>query len=150
MELSIRAATTADHPALAAIFRAASLSNDGDREQLLAEPELLELDPDWLEASDVRVATVDGRVVGFASARRTGGSVAELDDLFVDPAWMRRGVARALMAATVARVKESGVTRLEVSANHHAVPFYEAIGFVVDGVVDTRFGPTPRMVLGLG
>jgi hypothetical protein len=39
------------------------------------------------------------------------------------------------------------VTRVEVSANDHALAFYEAVGFVQIGMVDTVLRPVPRMHL---
>ena len=65
------------------------LSNEGDRALIAAHPE-------FLVFSDVRRAAdscaVDGdRVLGFATTLVAG--VDELTDLFVDPDWMRRGIA---------------------------------------------------------
>jgi hypothetical protein len=46
-------------------------------------------------------------------------------------------------AVEICRV--GGGRRIVVSANEHAVPFYERCGFVVDGVVATRFGQAQRL-----
>jgi GNAT superfamily N-acetyltransferase len=149
VDLSIRTARAADQDALADIFRLASLSNDGDRDNLLAHPELLAFDVAWTNNSRVRVAIVAGDIVGFATTRPLVDGSVELDDLFVDPGWMRRGVARALMSDAVAAAREEGLSRIEVSANVHATAFYDTAGFVTAGTVDTPFGPTPRMHLDL-
>src|SRR3954467_8428790 len=94
--IGVRAATAADEPAVAPIFRSASLSNDGDREVLLAHPEALVLPDGLLDRGRTRVATSpDGTVVGFAGTRPTERGVLELDDLFVDPRARRAGAARA-------------------------------------------------------
>jgi GNAT superfamily N-acetyltransferase len=82
-----------------------------------------------------RVAVVDGHIVGFATL--VGN---ELEDLFTDPDWMRRGIASALV-----RDAASTVPRIEVTANSHALPFYEAVGFVHDGVTETSGGTAYRM-----
>ena len=37
------------------------------------------------------------------------------------------------------------MTRIDVAANPHALAFYEAVGFVVDGVAETEFGVGTRM-----
>jgi hypothetical protein len=37
-----------------------------------------------------------------------------------------------------------------VTANHHALAFYEKVGFVADGEVETRFGAGLRMHLDVG
>jgi ribosomal protein S18 acetylase RimI-like enzyme len=149
VHLLVRDADLADAGALRPIFRRASLSNEGDRDNLLAHTQLLEFDATVVERDRVRVAVVNGDVVGFATTRTVDAHTAELDDLFVDPDWMRRGVARALMADAIAALHQQGVTRVEVSANVHAVGFYESVGFARDGIVETPFGPTPHMHLEL-
>ena len=83
--------------ALADIYRRASLSNPGDRDRLLAHPEYLVLEPDGLAEGRTHVAEEDGSVVGFATWAETYDGGMELEDLFVDPKWMRRGIATALV-----------------------------------------------------
>jgi GNAT superfamily N-acetyltransferase len=130
------------------VFRRASLSNEGDRGNLLAHPETLE----WAAPvgdGRTRVAVVaDHRLVGFATTSPTADGV-ELDDLFVDPDWMGQGVGRALVEDLVTSARRNDCRRVTVTANEHAVAFYERTGFVRRGVVDTMFGPAPRMTMEL-
>ncbi|MBV9919300.1 MAG: GNAT family N-acetyltransferase [Pseudonocardia sp.] len=135
----IRRAEPADLDAIRAIFRAASLSNEGDRATLLTHPEVLEFAGDAVAEGRVRVAVL-GAVAGFATFS-PGADAWELDDLFVDPAHMRRGVATALVRHLQG---EADVPWIEVTANPHAMAFYRSVGFVDDGVAKTRFGPAPR------
>jgi GNAT superfamily N-acetyltransferase len=146
--VEIRAGRPGDTGAMEGVFRRASLSNAGDRAALLAHPEALRLSEDLVGRGRARVATLaDGTILGFASTRPTQAATLELDDLFVEPAWMRHGVARALIHAIGAQAAVEGVTRVEVTANEHALGFYRAVGFVVDGPADTEFGPGLRMHL---
>jgi GNAT superfamily N-acetyltransferase len=139
----IRRAERDDLPAIQEVFRSASLANEGDREVLLAHPEALEFSGDAVAAGHVRVAVDDGAVVGFATITPSADAW-ELDDLFVAPAHMRRGFATALVRHLLA---EADVAAIEVTANPHAMAFYRSVGFVDDGVAQTRFGPAPRMRL---
>jgi N-acetylglutamate synthase-like GNAT family acetyltransferase len=93
-----------------------------------------------------RVATADHHVVGFATTVHAG-RVLELEDLFADPNWMRRGVGHRLVRDVVAVAEREHVQRVEVTANPHAPAFYERVGFVHDGEVETRFGAGARMHL---
>jgi ribosomal protein S18 acetylase RimI-like enzyme len=68
----------------------------------------------------------------------------------VDPDWMRRGIGRALVSDTAATARARNLSRIEVTANDHALAFYEAVGFVRDGTVSTPFGSAPRMHLDVG
>jgi GNAT superfamily N-acetyltransferase len=142
---TIRRAVMADMEQLQGVFLRASLSNDNDREPLLAHPQ-------WLVVSDARIqdgrmrAAVDHRdaVVGFASYQITDG-VAELEDLFVDPPWMRRGVGAALVLEIAELLRLLDFERLEVTANPHAMAFYQHMEFVFDHMVETEFSEAPRM-----
>jgi GNAT superfamily N-acetyltransferase len=144
----IRLGTSADLPAASSVYRRASLSNAGDRDNLLAHPEYLILGPAGLAAGRTYVAEEDGRLTGFATWVQTAGP-AELEDLFVDPDFMRRGIATALVSRIAEVVRAQGAERLEVTANPHALGFYRAAGFIDCGVAETDFGAAPRMVLAL-
>jgi GNAT superfamily N-acetyltransferase len=144
----IRLGVPADLPAASDVYRSASLFNAGDRDNLLAHPEYLILGPEGLAEGRTYVAEEGGSVVGFATWIETA-SVVELEDLFVDPAWMRRGIAAALVERIADVLRARGVERLEVTANPHAMGFYRAVGFVDCGVAETVFGTAPRMVLAI-
>jgi GNAT superfamily N-acetyltransferase len=149
MSCSVRAARAGDRPALAEIYRRSSLSNAGDRPHLLEHPDALELPWSDRAAERTRVAIEDGRIVGFATVE-TDGDHASLEDLFVDPASMRRGIATALLDDVVAAARARGVSRLDVTANSHALEFYVQAGFRDTGVAHTRFGAGRQMHLELG
>jgi GNAT superfamily N-acetyltransferase len=142
----IRLGTPADLAAASAVYRRASLSNDSDRANLLAHPEYLVLGPEGLAEGRTHVAVSDGAVVGLASWAEVSG-IVELEDLFVDPDYMRRGIASALVGRVAQVLGARGVERLEVTANPDAMRFYRAAGFVDYGVAETAFGTAPRMVL---
>jgi len=133
----IRSSTAADLVAILDVFRRASLSNEGDREWIETHPDEFGIDESNVIEGRSRVAVVDGRIVGFATL--VGD---ELEDLFIDPGWMRSGIASALV-----RDAAAAVPRIEVTANSHALPFYEAIGFVHEGVTETSGGTGYRMYL---
>lgn len=139
IDIIIRSAVAGDVNALRDIFLRASLTYEGAGELMAAHPGWFVWDDAMLPFA--LAAVVDERVVGFASARPVGDFL-ELEDLFTDPDWMRQGVASALIADIARR----GL-RIEVSANPHALGFYESAGFVVSGITDTEGGPVPRMYL---
>ena len=144
----IRLGTCADLAAATSIYRRASLSNAGDRDNLLAHPDYLILGPEALAEGRTHVAEEDGLLVGFVTWVETAGTI-ELEDLFVDPGYMRRGIATALVNRIAEVLRARGVQRLEVTANPHALGFYRAAGFIDCGVAETEFGTAPRMVLGI-
>jgi GNAT superfamily N-acetyltransferase len=144
----IRVGTPADRPVLADVYRRASLSNPGDRDRLLAHPEHLVLDPEGVTEGRTHVAEEGGAVVGFATWAETDDGM-ELEDLFVDPNWMRRGIATALVNCIADVVRSRGADTLEVTASPDALEFYRAVGFVDIGVAETAFGSAPQLLLRL-
>jgi GNAT superfamily N-acetyltransferase len=145
----IRLGTPADLAALTDIYRRASLSNPGDRDRLLAHPEYLALEPDGLTEGRTHVAEEGGSVVGFATWAETDGGSLELEDLFVDPQWMRRGIATALVDRIADVLRSRGADTLEVTASPDALGFYRSVGFIDVGVAQTSFGSVPLLRLKL-
>ena len=82
------------------------------------------------------IAEVDGQAAGFALYFPTystwrGRSGIYLEDLYVDPAYRRRGIARSLVARLARLVVERRWGRLEWSVldwNEPAIAFYRALG----------------------
>jgi ribosomal protein S18 acetylase RimI-like enzyme len=145
MPLLVRDAETTDVKHLQEVFRSASLSNENDRGLLREHPEWLLLSVAGVLEGRTRVAVDDdGTVTGFATYL-IGDGVAELEDLFIDPSRMRQGIATALVLDVSARLKAGGFEHLEVTANPHARAFYERVGFVEIGTVDTSGYPASRM-----
>jgi ribosomal protein S18 acetylase RimI-like enzyme len=144
--MTIRLGTSADLAAASSVYRRASLSNAGDRDNLLAHPEYLILGPAGLAEGRTHVAERDGTVVGFATWSEGGGTI-ELEDLFVDPDYRRRGIASELVDRIADVVRARGAERLEVTANPHAMAFYRSAGFVHCGTATTELGTAPRLVL---
>jgi len=141
---SVRLAVVDDLDALQGVYRDASLSNEHDRPNLLAHPELLDLDPAGVHEGRTFAAIDDGVVVGFATYAPHPTHL-ELEALFVDPDQRRRGHAMRLMDVVVEAARLAGVARIEVTANEHASAFYDAAGFVQVGMAETLLGPVPRM-----
>ena len=148
--LRIRAAEPADMAALSAVYRRSSLSNDGDRPGLLAHPGFLEFSDLAVREGRTRAAIAGDRVVGFASwLAAAAADVVEVEDLFVDPGWMRRGIGSALVHDLIEIARDAGARRAEVTANQHALAFYQSVGFTVDHEVATLLGAGLRMHLDL-
>jgi len=142
----VRTAVAEDLPVLRGVFRRAALTNAGDRELLTAHPEFLEWSGETIAGGRVRVAVEDGTVAGFATTVPVGGGL-ELEDLFVEPERMRRGVGRRLIEDVLDTARAEGVERVWVTANPDAMAFYAAVGFRPDGTAPTLGGPAPRLRL---
>jgi len=145
MPFLIRDAESTDMDDLQGVFQRASMSNEHDRGLLREHPEWLILSDLGIVEGRTRVAVDgDGPITGFATHLISDG-VAELEDLFVDPPRMREGIAVALVLDICSRLHQRGFETLEVTANPHALAFYEHVGFVEDRMVETAGYPARRM-----
>ena len=136
----IRPAVPSEQKELEALQWRASLTNAGDRDALLSNPDAIELPLEQIAAGGVFVAEWNGAVAGFSAVLPRADGETELDALFVEPEMRRHGIGRALVehCATVARTR--GSTGLHVVGNPHAEAFYIACGFEPIGTAETRFG----------
>ena len=136
----VRSALLCEQKQLEALQLRASLSNPGDREALLANPDAIELPIEQIVDGNVFVIEMDGSIVGFAAILpRTDGD-SELDALFVAPEKWRQGIARMLIAHCKDVARNQGSKAIHVIGNPHAKDFYSAVGFNLAGTTQTRFG----------
>jgi GNAT superfamily N-acetyltransferase len=101
------------------------------------------------------VKTVAGTIVGGASLLivptmpRYGAAHARVRDgrvrdVYVVPAYRRRGIARALMLAVLAEAKAEHVDRLTLGASEMGAPLYLSIGFAYKRDETVYTGADPR------
>jgi len=143
--VEIRDARPAERSALSDLHRRSSYVWIEDRANLDAHPDALGVGREAIAEGRVRVA-VDrgGKLVGFVVVANAGDA-CELEDLFVDPEVMRRGIGRALVQDAAARALLAGFDQISVVAHERTFGFYESVGFVRGEPVATRFGPATRL-----
>jgi hypothetical protein len=76
------------------------------------------------------VAEADGAIVGTGSAT-VNGSVGWIGMIWVDHAWRRRGLGRALTIATMNAAEAAGCRTLVLVATTLGLPLYEGLGFEI-------------------
>ncbi len=119
MKLTV-AAETPRQPEVAALLR---LSDDIAAALYPGEPRR-PLNPETLDAPNIHllVARCDGAAAGCCALFEGPEGAAELKRMVVDPAFQRRGVARALLrgAEALARQRDITLLRLEVGIHNAA------------------------------
>jgi GNAT superfamily N-acetyltransferase len=138
----VRAATATDAAEVVRLAQSLSIA-DGGRPSRLTEDNYRRdgFGPD--PAFAALVAEIDDRIVGYAlyfsgydTDRATRG--VYLSDLYVDLAWRRRGVGRALMQKTACACKDLGGEWMFWSVlkrNKHARKFYRTMAPELSDVV---------------
>ncbi len=81
------------------------------------------------------VATVDDRVVGTGMIDVATGRI---DAIFVDPAYMKRGIGAGIVAHLETLARAEGCTRLRLDSTLNAAPFYRSLGFEGDEIAQYR------------
>jgi GNAT superfamily N-acetyltransferase len=138
MSLSVRRASLADVEGLARLFDA--------YRRFYGQPADTDRAREWLHArmsrgeSTVLIAEREGAAAGFAQLYPMFSSVRTariwiLNDLYVDPAHRRNGVARALLDAAGAFARDDGAARLMLETgqdNAAARALYRGAGWSED------------------
>ncbi|WMT92636.1 GNAT family N-acetyltransferase [Pelagibacterium sp. H642] len=114
--------------------------------RLEEEPAHLQVDPALIANGNVVLAEADGVVIGFASFVIAGNDHAELEGMFITPAYWRRGIATDLFLAVEQELVRRQITVIRVVAGDSAVPFYRSVGFVIVGEEQTPLGPVVPMM----
>jgi len=133
---SINAATETDVPLLLALIRELAEFEHLAHEVAVTAASLREALFGERPVATALLAVVDGRAVGYAVYYRTfstfvGRAGVFLEDLYVQPAYRKRGLGRALLEEVAAVDAAAGGGRFEWIAlrwNENAFRFYRSLG----------------------
>lgn len=130
MKITLRPATLEDRYALWQVHTQAirvSAADHYDAAQIEAwagrlTPEGYQRYPDCYLVAE----TEEGRVIGFGELNL---KASEVEAVFVDPEFVRRGIGGQLLQALEDLARQQGLTALVVDAALNAVEFYERAGY---------------------
>lgn len=91
------------------------------------------------------VAEIDGEIAGWCQIAMHTAPI-ELEHLWVDPDFMRRGVGRALITRVCEHLRSHDVTILAIDADPNAEPFYLRCGAVRVGEIAAPIPGSPARV----
>ena len=75
------------------------------------------------------IAEIDDHLVGTVTTTSYGTKLAWIGMMLVHPDYRRRGIATALMKASLAYLRDSGVQSIKLDATPEGQPVYERLGF---------------------
>jgi ElaA protein len=113
-----------------------------EEQRVPPEEEMDELDA---TASHV-LATLDGEPVGTGRLIVSDEATAKVGRMAVLRAFRGRGVGSVILAALLALAVQRGIHTVRLSAQLHAIPFYERFGFEAQGAVFLEAGIKHRMM----
>ena len=138
VEVVAREATEADLARIVELFEHGSLV-EGKEDPTDLSPYRAALNEIAAGAGGVLVAEAGGEVVGvcqliiFRHLQAKGGLCAEVESVHVHPRHRGQGIGSLLMGAVIARARELGCYRIQLTSNDarpEAHRFYTALGFV--------------------
>jgi RimJ/RimL family protein N-acetyltransferase len=143
--MPIRRGIPADVAALGTLARRAKAHWPYPSAQMQAWHAALMPSVESLAASLTWVMEVEGEIAGFVQLHVVDGAWV-LEHLWVDPAHMRRGIGRALLAHALGVAAELGAMMLSIDADPHAESFYVACGAQRVGAVPAPIDGMPDRV----
>lgn len=88
---------------------------------------LLTVTPDYISVNETWVASADNQPIGYYSLKYDGEALW-LDNLWVLPEYMGRGIGKLLFGHALERSRVQNAPLLKIEADPNAVGFYERMG----------------------
>jgi GNAT superfamily N-acetyltransferase len=100
----------------------------------------LSIDADYINNWPVFCAEVSGKNIGFFTLK-TIKNENRLDNLWILPEYIGKGIGSKLVIAAIEEAKKLGWDSFRLAADPYAVGFYEKIGGIVIGKVQSKIKP---------
>ncbi len=103
----------------------------------------LTITTDFIDEHHVYVAEDEGEIRGFYALCQNGEK-AELEHMWVRPAYIGTGIGKELFLDAMERASQMNVSEVELSADPNAAGFYERMGAKKIGEVESSIEGQPR------
>ncbi|MCA9487100.1 MAG: GNAT family N-acetyltransferase [Nanoarchaeota archaeon] len=99
----------------------------------------IKVDEKYIQKWPVVVIEKDSELLGFYSLKEIGNE-KRLDNLWIEPRYVRSGFGRVLFENAIERAKELNWSYFRLAGEPDAIPFYEKMGAKLIGKVQSRLG----------
>ena len=103
----------------------------------------LTISPEFIEGNEVYVAESDGETSGFYAVI-VSDSEAELEHMWVLPDYIGTGIGKELFLDAMSRASELRVREIGITADPNAAGFYERMGALRVGDLNSEIDGSPR------
>lgn len=149
--MTIEKATANDNEILTVLTKKSKAYWGYSEEQIEMWSEVLTISKEYIATKSVYKLVVNNEIVGYYSFFHESEETIELDNLFVWPDFIGKGFGQILMKDFLLRLENSGIKKVVLDAEPKAEKFYERIGFVKVGEIQTsikdRFLPKMELLL---
>lgn len=140
-----------DYQELTALMRTSKNHWGYGDEQIKIWEEELTVSPEYISTNEVYKLVDNGRILGFFSYLKEPGDTVKLENMFLLPDRIGKGIGRLMMNQFLKTVGQQGYQRIILDADPNAEKFYERMGFkVIDKVTTSipgRFMPVMEMCI---
>jgi len=91
----------------------------------------------YIVEKNVYKLTNNNTIIGYYSFYELSQSEVKLENLFVEPESIGKGIGKRLMADLIKRLKNSAYKKIILDADPNAENFYKKLGFTVIGKLET-------------
>jgi len=145
----VEKATANDHKLLTDITKKSKAYWNYSEDLLLAWDEALTITEDYLNSTPVFKLVIDEKAVGYYSYFVEQDQTIKLDNLFILPQYIGKGMGRYLMTDFLKRIQNQNFKRIYLDAEPYAEGFYKKHGFNTTGSIETaikgRFMPVMEL-----
>lgn len=145
MELQIRRVLPEEADSLSQIAFAAKAHWGYPNRWLEIWKPLLTFTPEYFEKNEGWVAETDGILIAFYTLEQKDGN-AWLEDLWVSPTFMGKGVGKRLFLHAAELSRQRGFRTLQLEADPNAMGFYERMGMHKIGERHLEIESQPRVL----
>ncbi len=136
-----RAIHPSEHAAISALAARSKASWGYGAELMLHFAADLTLAPQSIARGRTVGMEINGALVGYTRLIPREGDTIELEDLFVDAPFLRRGYGLALFEEARAYARDAGFATMRIVADPNAAGFYAARGAAQVGILESTLVP---------
>lgn len=135
--MNIEKASINDYEILTQITKKSKAHWGYSNEQIEIWSPYLMVSKEYIKTNSVYNLQIEDRIVGYYSFFHESENIIKLDNLFVLPEFIGKGLGKILMSDFLMRLKNQGVQKVVLNSEPNAEDFYTKFGFVKVGQIET-------------
>jgi GNAT superfamily N-acetyltransferase len=150
--MKIEKATIVDYEILTEITKLSKAFWGYSSEQMTQWNDALTITQEYIQTNFAYKLTKENQVIGYYSYFKIDTTIIKLDNLFLLPEYIGKGIGNHLMQDFIYRIKENrDIKKVTLDADPNAEKFYQKFGFTTIGQLETsiknRFLPIMELNL---
>lgn len=135
--MTIEKAISDDHQILTDITKKSKAYWGYSDEQIENWTQFLTVTPAYIDANAVYKLTLKNKLAGYYSFLFEDEKTVKLDNLFVLPEYIGKGLGKILMRHFLLEMDKTSVNKIILNSEPNAELFYAKLGFVKTGQIET-------------